>query len=256
MISSLDTQKEKEKVEELRRHVENGEWSKVIQAYKDDSMLREAKITPAGDTVLHVAVSNCEEKVVAEIVHFLFPKEKSPTKDHVALILDGDGGDKSSSSKSIFLGVENDRKNTPLHLAGAMGNDWICKKIGRKDPSLIARPNIDGETPLFLAALHGQKLTFLWLHYLYVGSNSTDFAHCIRQNKDTILHCAIAEGHFDVAIEIVHLYKEHLKEMMKPNQKGLTPLHLLAAQRSAFKTTALLEVPRLLHPFYCKFHCL
>ncbi|KAK4256099.1 hypothetical protein QN277_009012 [Acacia crassicarpa] len=254
MSSSVDTQEEKDKkVEELRRDAEKGEWSKVIQAYEQERALRMAKITPTGDTVLHVAVSYGEEKVVEGIVNILDQEEKSHTQDNVVVIVDGDGGGDSSWNKNIFLGVENDRKDTPLHLAGAMGIVRICKKIGGTDPSLIARRNIDGETPLFLAALYGQRDTFLWLHYLYVRSHevsSTDFAHCIRDNHDSILHCAITGGHLDVAIEIVHLYKDHLKEMMRRNKEGLTPLHLLAGQRSAFETSALLDMPNLFLPVY------
>ncbi|KAI9111149.1 hypothetical protein K1719_017760 [Acacia pycnantha] len=289
MSSSVDSQKKKDKVKQLRRDAENGEWSIVNQAHKQESTLRSVeimeigdtvssleklrsdamkgnwsdvcetykqeralrmdKITPTGDTVLHMAVSNWEVDLVEDMVDFLVQEEKSLTQDNVVVTVDGGGGDESSWNKNIFLGVENDRKDTPLHLAGAMGSDWICKKIGGTDPSLIARRNINGETPLFLAALNGCRRTFLWLHYLYKVS-PTDFAHCIRDNQDTILHCAIAEGHFDVAIEIVHLYKDHLKKMMRRNKEGLTPLHLLAAQRSAFKTTALLEVPRLFKSIY------
>ncbi|KAI9070555.1 hypothetical protein K1719_047482 [Acacia pycnantha] len=231
---------ERDKVEDLRRDAENDEWLKVIQAYKQESTLRTAKITPTGDTVLHMAVSNGVENIVADMVDFLVQEEKSTTQDI-----------ESRRNKKIFLGVENDRKDTPLHLAGAMGNDRICEKIGRTDPSLIASRNINGETPLFLAAFYGWRRSFLWLHYLYKQSHevsSTDFALCIRDNHDNnILHCAIAGGHFDVAIEIVHLYKDHL---MRPNKEGLTPLFLLVAQRSAFKTAALLEVTSLLHPIY------
>ncbi|XP_028753408.1 ankyrin repeat-containing protein ITN1-like [Neltuma alba] len=219
--------------EQLRSYARRGEWSKVFETYKQERTLRIAKITGTGDTLLHMAVSHGEEHVVAKMVDLLVQEE--------------------SWNVNIILGAENDRKNTPLHLAAKRGSVEMCKKIGGRDPLLIAKRNTVGETPIFLAALYGRRKAFLWLYYMYMGRprvSSIDFAHCIRDNHDTILHCAIAEGHFDVAIEIVYLYKYHLKEMMKRNKEGLSPLHLLAAQRSAFESTALLELSIFGHPIY------
>ncbi|XP_028789096.1 uncharacterized protein LOC114745120 isoform X2 [Neltuma alba] len=221
-----------------------GKWSEAFERCKQERALWTAKITGTGDTVLHMAVSSGEEKVVANMVEFLVEQEKSFPQNDVVVTMDEDDGE--TWNMNTVLSAENDRKNTPLHLAAIEGSVEMSRKIGGTDRSLIARRNIAGETPLFLAALNGRKKAFLWLHYLYVGSHgvsSTGFAHCIRDNEDTILHCAIAEGHAGVAIEIVHLYKDHLKEMMKRNKKGLSPLHLLAAKRSAFKSTSLHEVP-------------
>ncbi|XP_028789093.1 serine/threonine-protein phosphatase 6 regulatory ankyrin repeat subunit A-like [Neltuma alba] len=169
-----------------------------------------------------------------------------------------ENGEESWNVKAV-LGAENDRKNTPLHLAAIRGDVKMCRKMGDGDPSLIARRNIDGETPLFLAALHGNKEAFLWLYYLYVGIHdvsSTDIDQCIRNNNDdTILHCAIAEGHADVAIEILQRCGHRLKEMMTQNNNGLSPLHLLAATPSAFESTDLPSrsfVVKLL--YHCKYN--
>ncbi|XP_028789087.1 transient receptor potential cation channel subfamily A member 1-like [Neltuma alba] len=222
--------------EKLHSDAMGGKWSEAFERCKQDRALWTAKITGMGDTVLHMAVSSGEEKVAANMVKFLVEQD-----------------DEETWNMNTVLGAKNDRKNTPLHLAAIEGYIRMCRKIGEADPSLIARRNIAGETPLFLAALNGHKKAFLWLHYLYVGSHgvsSTGFAHCIRDNEDTILHCAVAEGHADVAIEIVHLYKDYLNEMMQRNKKGLSPLHLLASKRRAFKSTSLRELPILAGPIY------
>ncbi|XP_054813260.1 uncharacterized protein LOC129313888 [Prosopis cineraria] len=113
---------------------------------------------------------------------------------------------------------------------------------------VLRAKNFDGETALFLAALHGNKSAFLRLYYLCKhsdgGDSSTDPDHadCIkRNNNDTILHCAIEHGHIDVAIEIFHLYRDDLVNCreMKRNNDGLSPLHLLVTTPSAFKSTSL-----------------
>ncbi|XP_028753387.1 uncharacterized protein LOC114712981 isoform X2 [Neltuma alba] len=222
--------------EKLRSDAMGGKWSEVLETCKQERALWTHEITGTGDTVLHMAVSSGKEKVVANMVKFLVEQD-----------------DVETWNRNTILGAKNDRKTTPLHLAAIEGYVRMCRKIGEADPSLIARRNIAGETPLFLAALNGHKIAFLWLHYLYVGSHgvsSTGFAHCIRDNEDTILHCAVAEGHADVAIEIVHLYKDYLNEMMQRNKKGLSPLHLLASKRRAFKSTTLRELSILAGPIY------
>ncbi|KAI9110482.1 hypothetical protein K1719_018348 [Acacia pycnantha] len=169
-----------------------------------------------------MAVSNEQDKVVSNMVNLLVLEEKKLGQNNVVVTVDGDG--EESWNVNIVLGAENDRKNTPLHLAASMGNVEMCRKIGDTDPSLIARRNVAGETPLFLAVLNGRKQVFLWLHYQYMshpGVSSNDSAHCIRDNGDTILHCTIAREHFDVAIEIVHLYKDLVRGMSR-NKEGLS----------------------------------
>ncbi|XP_028789090.1 uncharacterized protein LOC114745116 [Neltuma alba] len=215
-------------LEKLRSDAMRGKWSEAFETFKKERDLRIAEITIAGDTVLHMVVSNGEEKVVADMVDLLVQED-----------------DEESVNKHAVLGAGNKRKNTPLHIAASMGKVEMCKKIGRENPFLLGSRNIAGETPLFLAALNGKKKTFLWLHYLYVhrfGDSSANVAHCIRDNKDTILHCAVAEGHFDVAVEIIYLYKDLVKAT-RFNHEGLSPLHLLAAMPSAFKSSSLFHRP-------------
>ncbi|XP_054813873.1 uncharacterized protein LOC129314458 [Prosopis cineraria] len=254
------------KKEKLRRDARRGKWSEVFETYEKERALRTTKITATGDTVLHMLVSNGEEKMVANLVDFLVREEKGLKAQNKDVMVPVDGDDEETQNKdevvpvdgddgetenkdvvvpvNVVLGAQNTRKNTPLHLAASMGKVEICKKIGRAVPSLIAKRNIAGETPLFLAALCGKKNAFLWLHYIYRSRypevSPTD--HCIRNDKDTILHCAIAEGHFDVAIEIVDLY-EDLVKATSINNEGLSPLHLLAAMPSAFKSSSLFDRP-------------
>ncbi|KAI9110550.1 hypothetical protein K1719_018416 [Acacia pycnantha] len=232
-------------LEKLRSDAKRGKWFEVIATCKQNRALCTAKITGTGDTVLHMVVCHGQEYHVAGMLDLVLEE------NNVVIPVDGD--EVESWDVNIVLGAENDRKNTPLHSAAEKGNIEMCTKVGRRVPSLIARRNITGETPLFLAALCGRKEAFLWLHYLYMecrGVSSIDLAPCIRDDNSTILHGAIAEGHIDVVIEIVHLYKHDLTEMMKRNKEGLSPLHLLAAKPSAFKTTALLKRSFLVNPIY------
>ncbi|GFZ04758.1 hypothetical protein Acr_17g0003300 [Actinidia rufa] len=46
--------------------------------------------------------------------------------------------------------VKNERENTPLHLAAALGNVRMCKIIADVDNGLIGVRNKENETPFFL----------------------------------------------------------------------------------------------------------
>ncbi|KAI9110607.1 hypothetical protein K1719_018473 [Acacia pycnantha] len=209
------------------------QWSKVHKMLQEDMRLCTAKITVTRDTVFHMAMYAPEwsKKEVANMVDLC----------EARYIVDEESG-----GRTHVLGAVNADGNTPLHLAASIGNVEMCRKIGGVDKySLIGKRNNDGETPIFLAALYGQRNAFLWLHYYYMkrpGASPIERTHCIRDNNDSILHCAIEQEHFDVAIEILHLY-EDLVDATKKNKEGLTPLHLLAEKPSAFKSGTLLGRP-------------
>lgn len=149
-----------------------GEWGKVVETYNKDKKVHTAKITRTGDTALHIAVIDGQYDVVRQLVR-LIPEEA--------------------------LRIQNERKNTALHLAASMGSVGMCECIASSEPSLLNMRNLDGETPLFLAALHGRKHVFLCLHYRSNNIHTKDpnyYSNCRRNDGDTILHSAIAGDYF------------------------------------------------------------
>ncbi|XP_054782653.1 ankyrin repeat-containing protein NPR4-like isoform X2 [Prosopis cineraria] len=190
-----------------------GKWEDVIELYKKEPRLHKARITRSGSTALHVAVFDGNEEVVEQMVKLA---ETCPIHCKEA------------------LETQNDRKNTALHVAASMGNLRICHLIAQKHPSLVNVRNVDGETPLFLAVLHGRKEAFLCLHYLsHPNGSSPNYVNCRRNDGDTILHCAIAGNFYDLAFQIIHLYEDLVNLV---NEEGLSALHLLAAKPSDFKS--------------------
>lgn len=156
-----------------------GRWNNVIEMYKEDRRLQEVKITRMGDTALHIAVSYGLEDVVRQMVDIMYAS---------ALKIQNNGD-----------------KNTVLHIAASMGNLKMCVIIAEKDPLLVDVRNINGETPMFLAALHGRKQVFLWLHFIRnsptnssSSSSSPYYGNCRRNDGNTILHCAIDGDHFGI----------------------------------------------------------
>ncbi|KAI9078510.1 hypothetical protein K1719_039535 [Acacia pycnantha] len=211
---------------DLYRAIMEGRWPKVYDMLKADRWLFMAKVTKIEDTVLHMAM--------------YAPEEMKPV---VAAMVDLVREDEESSERANVLGAANLKRDTPLHKAASIGNVEMCKKIGETDCSLILRRNHKGETPLFTAVLYGKRNAFLWLHYCLYGDSPADSSdHCVRNNKDTILHCAITQERFDVAIEIFYLYDD-LVDPTRLNDKGLSPLHLLAEKPSAFYSGTFLGQP-------------
>ncbi|KAM1169308.1 hypothetical protein ACFX19_031648 [Malus domestica] len=203
-IKSMDIEKIKKY---LFRIAMQSKWEEVVRTYKLNKNAHGAKITKSGDTALHIAVSDGQEKRVKELVKLITVEE---------------------------LKIKNERGNTPLHIAAWMGNETMCSCITNDYPALVGAQNVDKETPLFLAAVYGKKDAFLLMHYICTPiGHPKHYNYCRRNDGDTILHCAIAGDYFDLAFQIIHLYEDLVNSV---NAQGFSPLHLLATKASAFKS--------------------
>ncbi|GFZ04751.1 hypothetical protein Acr_17g0003230 [Actinidia rufa] len=167
----------------LSNYALKGLWPGVVDLYKRYPELHDAKITRTQDTALHVAVSSGKEDVVQKLVDII-----SETGD---------------VAKKKTLNVQNERGNTPLHLAAALGNVEMCQLIANVDRGLITSiRNKENETPLFVAARNGKKDAFLCLHDLIIPSDAEnaktvkDYPYCRSRDGQTILHVAIEGEYF------------------------------------------------------------
>ncbi|XP_020534583.1 uncharacterized protein LOC105633178 isoform X2 [Jatropha curcas] len=187
-----------------------GRWDEVVEAYEKNPSLQEARITRSEDTALHIAVSEGRTEVVLKLLELI--------------------GDNASR----ILRIKNEKGNTPLHLAAALGNVTMCHFLAAKDATLIRARNSESETPLFLSALHGKKDAFLCLHFLYKKEyRETDYSLCRKNDGNTILHSAISGEYFCLAFQIICNYP-NLVDFV--NEFGLSPLHILASKPKAFKS--------------------
>ncbi|KAH9649871.1 ANK REP REGION domain-containing protein [Citrus sinensis] len=196
-------------VNDLFENAMKGRWNEVAEAYENNPMIQVAKITNSEDTALHIAVSDGRSDIVLKLVESM------------------------GQNASNVLKLQNEKGNTTLHLAAALGNAALCHCMASKDPKLVAARNKESETPLFLAALHGKKDAFLCLHFFNQEMDRT--ASCRKNNGDTILHSAIFGDHFSLAFQIIRCYPELVNSV---NENGLTPLHILASKPNAFKSSS------------------
>ncbi|CAJ1962275.1 unnamed protein product [Sphenostylis stenocarpa] len=203
-------------VEGLFSNAMNGQWREALEAYNKNPGALEAKITKTEDTVLHVAVYLGQTGFVRNVLDGI--------NEEVCLNV---------------LNMQNSKGNTPLHLAAEVGNVDMCHNIAKRDSKLICGRNLEGETPLFLAAVHGKRDAFLSLHGLKQNCDEDDDAEddslAKKSNGDTILHSTIAS----MALEIIELYPKLVNSV---NQDGLSPLQVLAGKPNCFKSCTRMEL--------------
>ncbi|RWR96681.1 serine/threonine-protein phosphatase 6 regulatory ankyrin repeat subunit B-like protein [Cinnamomum micranthum f. kanehirae] len=204
----FNTQKMKEI---LFTEVMDGHWDNVKEIYKEREDAHYAMITRSKETAVHIAISDDKKDVAQELLNLV--------------------------DASKITDMKNERGNNPLHVAAALGQEEMCTFITGKYPKLLHERNVDGETPLFLAALHGKKEAFYALHIKCAKTGHHilyDIIHCKRNvDGNSILHVAILGEYFELAFQITHWYPDLCKYK---NETGRSPLQLLANNPSAFRS--------------------
>ena len=161
---------EKEKLRHLLyTNVRIGNWKEVIKKCGEHVEGLALMLTHANNTTLHLAAYDKKVKVVERLVRTICMFER---KD--------------------ILKIKNERGNTPLHVAASMGCARMCRIIGSVDEKLVDERNKDGETPLFVAALHDHKNAFYCLYNFCKMDQNRFESNSRRQiDGDTILHCIL-----------------------------------------------------------------
>ncbi|RZB51159.1 uncharacterized protein LOC114397588 isoform X2 [Glycine soja] len=219
-IRKIDIEEEKEigpmsSEDKFRGLTVEGKWEEVIKMCEEDIKLCTIKINNKRGTALHVAVNEGNEDAVKCLVGTMIKHKR---------------GEKA-------LTLKNERGDTPLHLAATRGLKNICECIigkNKERKGLITFLNDEGETPFFQVALSWQKEAFWYLCSLVPADENVNYSKfLIRNNGDSILHCAIRREFFDLALIIMYKYPK-LYDIQ--NREGFSPLKLLATRPSAFKS--------------------
>ncbi|KAL5545372.1 hypothetical protein UlMin_005059 [Ulmus minor] len=207
---------------ELFENVMKREWEKVVNIYGKYPRSHKIKITSSGQTALHVAISVAKSQAVQELVQHI----------------------KRDSDPFDVLKLKTEKGYTPLHLAAATGRSGTRCKIcidsvddGEKASELVRVRDKKGETPIFRAVHYGREGSFLYLHSI-LGDTGEDFSFCVRDDGQSILHDAIIRENFDLAFQIIHLYKGLVNLV---DNQGDSPLHALARKAAAFRSGSTLQ---------------
>ncbi|KAG1347719.1 putative E3 ubiquitin-protein ligase MIB1-like [Cocos nucifera] len=168
--------------EVLFKSAMQGRWKDVALNYAQDKGVRGTKITWGGDTLLHLAASSGEENNAILLTDCL---EKDEDKENTQTILE----------------IPNERGDTALHIAAALGMVGVCLAMARLHPKMVVKIlNERKETPLFKAVRHGQKKAFFALQSVVethiVPPPDVNREGLRIEGGDTILHNAIFAEHF------------------------------------------------------------
>ncbi|MCL7032507.1 hypothetical protein MKW94_012987 [Papaver nudicaule] len=224
---------------DVMREALRGEWNAIINFYNlqqvevvepsscnnidiedENSNVLVSNVT--GDTILHLCAQCRRTDVMRQLLRVMPGAE--------ALLL-----------------VTNRKGNTVLHEAARTGIVEMAKLIlekesdGGGDPKLISVPNLNGETPIYWAAMYGHKDMLLFLNTTATSREITSTSAStsmvgpltMRTDGSTILHAAVLAQAYDVAMEIMELYPELAS---KRNGDDATASHLLALSPSSFKS--------------------
>ncbi|KAH9680690.1 ANK REP REGION domain-containing protein [Citrus sinensis] len=154
----------------LSKFAMRGQWDNFVQAYENNPMSREAKLTRSGDTALHIAAAAGQTNIVSELVEIM------------------------GENASNVLKIQNDRGDTALHLAAALGNEAMCHCMASKDRELISVRNNDkkdnrpcrknnGETILH-SAIAGEYFSIAF----QIMRAYADLVNSVNENGLTPLH--------------------------------------------------------------------
>ncbi|KAB5534777.1 hypothetical protein DKX38_017863 [Salix brachista] len=214
------------------------------------------KLTPQGNTPLHIAVQFGHKVVVVEIykrcgslLTRLNSSGDSPL--HVAarcghlsivdflvrevLSAERISAESGKTGKFDMLRQGNKVNNTALHEAVRNGNRSVVQLLLRVDPKLACFENYAGESPLFLAAREGKKDI---LNQILISAPSS--AHGGSEGQ-TALHAAVIERHSDIT-EILLREKPHL--ITEADHHGRTPLYYAAFLGDCKAVGRLLELDK------------
>ncbi|XP_052171856.1 uncharacterized protein LOC127787853 isoform X3 [Diospyros lotus] len=136
--------------------------------------------------------------------------------------------DKKLILRGQDLWKANHHGDTPIHEAVRFGKVEFVKKMLELDGNLVSSRNLKGETPLYVAAKYGNEMAFNLLK-----SKSRSDRELVRRDGRTVLHAAINEEYYNLAIKILTLQPELANAK---DEKGTTALYLLAIKSSSFRS--------------------
>lgn len=193
-----------------------GHWESAEKFLRSHPGAINVRITKKMDTVLHIAAGAKHTKFVQEVIKMMSPAD---------------------------LALRNKSNHTALCYAAASGDVKITETMVNKNRDLPGMRGNKGATPLYIAALFGQRDMVSYLLRV------TDPKHLTEEDYVTLLIATINTDMFDLALTILRA-KPELATLR--DHDGMTALHILAQKPSAFASTSSLESwQRILYALIC-----
>ncbi|CBI35219.3 unnamed protein product, partial [Vitis vinifera] len=189
----------------LIKALNRGRWNDIESFFNKNPGTVSAKISPKGETALHIAVRAGHVKVVEELVKKLSPKD---------------------------LKQENNEGRTPLALAALNGFKEIAQCMIKKNTELTSILDKEGILPVVRACNRGKKEVTRLL-YNYTPPKEQGPKKGEGKNGATLLVYCIATKFLDIAL---HILEKHPSLAVTFNKDGVSPLYVLGQKPSLFKS--------------------
>ncbi|KAJ1686255.1 hypothetical protein LUZ63_017645 [Rhynchospora breviuscula] len=133
------------------------------------------------------------------------------------------------NNKPLVDKLLNEVRDNPLHIAAFFGHGNFAREVVKLYPEFAMKHNIDGRTPLHLAAIRGH----LHVAEMLVNQVGSDICR-VHDSKDGYLpvHYAAIHGNFVVVVMLIRRCEDTLHELTSRNE---TLLHL-AVKANCLKT--------------------
>ncbi|KAL6327291.1 hypothetical protein AAG906_018591 [Vitis piasezkii] len=188
----------------LIKALNRGRWNDIESFFNKNPGTVSAKISPKGETALHIAVGAGHVKVVEELVKKLSPEE-------------------------IYHNIST---HTPLSLAAMNGFKEIAQCMIEKNTELTSILDKDGRLPVVLACNRGRKEVTRLL-YNYTPPKELGPKKGEGKNGAMLLGYCIATKFLDIAL---HILEKHPSLAVTFNKDGVSPLYTLGQKPSLFKS--------------------
>nr|XP_057946991.1 nuclear factor of kappa light polypeptide gene enhancer in B-cells inhibitor, alpha b [Doryrhamphus excisus] len=186
-------------------------WHKQTDGVAAELQEWRTQVTEDGDTLLHLA-----------IIH--------EVKDYIRTII-------TLSKNTDFLNVQNDQRQTPLHLAVITNQSDTCQRLLSDgcDPTLV---DDSGEMPIHIACRHGNLPCFSAItQFCRPEHLHTMMAACNYQGQNC-LHLASVHGFLSLVENLVDLGADINS---KEQRNGRSALHLAVDQQNLSLVRLLLK---------------
>ncbi|XVF65751.1 hypothetical protein PTKIN_Ptkin09bG0275200 [Pterospermum kingtungense] len=183
---------------ELWKSINRSDWKEVKkELYRKPSAFT-SQISEFYETVLHILVN--------------FKKALGLVREIV---------DKVDSDS---LGKADYQRDTALSIAAYVGNSEAAEMIAMKNPGLLTRTNISGDSPFHAAARFGQEETFRRLLKVATVTEMNDQSVFSGDNGATIVEYLISSSLYGLALDLLQCYPKLGRETLRQRKKILRKL--------------------------------
>ncbi|RVW90960.1 hypothetical protein CK203_044190 [Vitis vinifera] len=190
----------------LIKALNRGKWNDIESFFNENPGAVRAKISPKGETALHIAARAGHVKVVEELVKKLSPEDLKQK--------------------------ENNGGHTPLDLAALNGFKEIARCMIKKNTELTSILDNEGILPS-CACLYRGKKGVIRLLYNYTPPKELGPKKGEGKNGARLLGYCIATKFLDLALDIL---EKHPSLAVTLNEDGISPLYILGQMPSLFKS--------------------